>query len=151
MDQTKKSKYMTNTVLQYRTAADVWYILIYFNVGLMSSMRPEGGTPKSEDVSHSLPEDVSHSLPEDVSHSLPVYLPLLASPFPSAQPWMTRTAVTLYVTCRCSHPIGQLSLKYAELNPTVSLRVASGEIRKRVEAGASVSGLIWVRYESPWA
>ena len=43
---------------------------------------------------------------EDVSHSIPIYLPLLVSPILTAHPWMARIAVTLYVTCRCLHPIG---------------------------------------------
>ena len=43
---------------------------------------------------------------EDVSHSFSIYLPLLASPNLTSHPWIARIAVTLSVTCRCSHPIG---------------------------------------------
>ena len=37
---------------------------------------------------------------------IPIYLPLPASPILTAHPWKARIAVTHYVTCRCSHPIG---------------------------------------------
>ena len=82
------------------------------------------------------------------------YILLCLCHYWTAHPWMAIVAVTLYVTCRCSHPIELLNLKYAFLNHFVSLRLATGEIRKRVEVGESWRWClsVWrisVRYESP--
>ena len=57
---------------------------------------------------------------EDVSQYICIYLPLLASPIPTPHSGKALISVTIYVTCRCAHPIGQLSLKYAFLNHVVS-------------------------------